>query len=58
MPGGSGVQVPQYFYKLVYDPSNGHSWAHWQANEPQRKVSAPITYEELVQRTGIEFVPR
>ncbi|MBS7776994.1 DNA/RNA non-specific endonuclease [Acidovorax sp. CCYZU-2555] len=56
--GYSGVQVPQYFYKLVYDPSNGNSWAHWQANEPRRKVSAPITYDELVRRTGIEFVPR
>ena len=56
--GRSGVQVPQYFYKLVYDPSNGNSWAHWQANEPQRKVSAPISYEDLVRRTGIEFVPR
>jgi endonuclease G len=56
--GANSVQVPQYFYKLVYDPSNGRSWAHWQPNEPLRKVSAPITYEELVQRTGIEFVPR
>lgn len=56
--GSSGVQVPQYFYKLVYDPSNGNSWAHWQPNEPRRKVSAPISYEELVRRTGIEFVPR
>ncbi len=56
--GANSVQVPQYFYKLVYDPSNGRSWAHWQANEPLRKVSAPITYEELVRRTGIDFVPR
>ncbi len=56
--GASGVQVPQYFYKLVYDPANGRSWAHWQANEPTRRVSAPISYEELVRRTGIEFVPR
>lgn len=56
--GASAVQVPQYFYKLVYDPSNGQSWAHWQANEPTRRVSAPISYEELVRRTGIEFVPR
>lgn len=56
--GASRVWVPQYFYKLVYDPSNGKSWAHWQANEPRTQVSAPITYEELVRRTGIEFVPR
>ncbi|MNY41449.1 Nuclease precursor [compost metagenome] len=56
--GRSEVHVPQYFYKLVYDPSNGKSWAHWQANEPQARVSPPISYEELVRRTGIEFVPR
>ena len=56
--GASGVQVPQYFYKLVYDASNGRSWAHWQANEPTYRVSTPISYEELVRRTGIEFVPR
>ena len=56
--GASGVQVPQFFYKLVYDASNGKSWAHWQANEPTRRVSEPISYEELVRRTGIEFVPR
>ncbi|WP_200843527.1 DNA/RNA non-specific endonuclease [Pantoea sp. 18069] len=56
--GRSGVHVPQFFYKLVYDPSTGRSWAHWQPNEPRRKVSAPISYEELVRRTGIEFVPR
>lgn len=56
--GASGVQVPHYFYKLVYDASTGRSWAHWQANEPTRRVSEPISYEELVRRTGIEFVPR
>ncbi|MNV78765.1 Nuclease precursor [compost metagenome] len=56
--GASSVQVPQYFYKLVYDASNGKSWAHWQANEPTYRVSTPISYDELVRRTGIEFVPR
>ncbi len=56
--GTGQVHVPRYFFKLVYDGSNGHSWAHWQANEPERQASAPISYEELVKRTGIEFVPR
>lgn len=56
--GDSGVQVPHFFYKLVYDPSNGKSWAHWQPNAARRQVAAPISYEELVRRTGIEFVPR
>lgn len=56
--GAGGVQVPEYFYKLVYDPTTGRSWAHWQPNEARRHLNAPISYEELVQRTGIEFVPR
>lgn len=56
--GAGQVQVPQYFYKLVYDPSTSRSWAHWQANEPAYRVSVPIRYEQLVRRTGIEFVPR
>jgi len=56
--GAGQVQVPQYFYKLVYDPSNGRSWAHWQANAPWGQMAEPIGYEELVRRTGIEFVPR
>ncbi|MNU09656.1 hypothetical protein D3C72_2563460 [compost metagenome] len=50
--------MPQYFFKLVYDASTGQSWAHWQANTPMRNASAPISYQELVRRTGIEFVPR
>ena len=56
--GPSEVHVPQYFFKLVYDAGTSQSWAHWQANEPMLRASAPISYEELVQRTGIEFVPR
>lgn len=56
--GAGGVQVPRYFYKLVYDPSNGRSWAHWQPNAPWSRRDEPIDYEELVRRTGIEFVPR
>ncbi len=56
--GPGEVHVPQYFFKLVYDASTGQSWAHWQANAPMLRASAPISYEELVRRTGIEFVPR
>lgn len=54
---GSGVAVPAYLYKLVYDASTGRSWVHWQANSANAKVGAPISYEELVKRTGIRFLP-
>ena len=54
--GSSGVRVPSYLYKLVYDESTGRAWAHWQANRAGERASRPITYKELVSRTGIEFL--
>lgn len=55
--GDNGVAVPTHLYKLVYDASTNHAWAHWQANRDDERVSKPISYAELVQRTGIEFLP-
>ena len=50
--------MPAYLYKLVYDASTQRAWAHWQANREGERVSAPISYQELVRRTGIEFLPK
>jgi len=55
--GPGGVRVPTYLYKLVYDATTGRAWAHWQANREGERVSQPISYAELVRRTGIEFLP-
>jgi endonuclease G len=55
--GAGGVAVPSHLFKLVYDPSTGKSWAHWQQNSPEATVGRPISYEELVKRTGIELLP-
>ena len=55
--GEGRVCVPRYLFKLVYDATTGRSWAHWQENREGERVSAPITYKELVQRTGVEFLP-
>ena len=57
-PGiGSGmVRVPKYLFKLVYDEQRGKSWVHWQENSDSNKASAPISYGELVKRTGIAFL--
>jgi endonuclease G len=55
---GSGkVRVPKYLFKLVYDEDKNRAWAHWQVNDNATKGSAPISYGELVKRTGIEFLP-
>ena len=56
--GANGVRVPSYLYKLVYDEITGKAWAHWQENRAGERVSRPISYEELVRRTGIAFLKR
>jgi len=58
-PGiGSGqVRVPKYLFKLVYDEQKNKAWAFWHENANETKGSTPISYEELVKRTGINFLP-
>lgn len=56
--GANGVRVPTHLFKLVYDPQTGRSWAHWQANRDDEVVSRPISYEELVKRTGVRWLPK
>lgn len=55
--GSNRVWVPRYIYKLVYDPSANKAWAHWIENTDTANAGKPISYEELVKRTGIEFLP-
>lgn len=55
--GNNGVMVPTYLFKLVYDQSTNRAWAHWQQNQEGERVSRPISYEELVKRTGVESLP-
>ena len=54
---GQGVRVPSHLYKLVFDSTTRRAWAHWIENTHDATVSRPITYEELVRRVGIEFLP-
>ena len=51
------VRVPKYLFKLVYDEQKGKAWAFWHENANSTQGSAPISYEELVKRTGISFLP-
>lgn len=55
--GASRVWVPQHLFKLVYDSSVGRAWAHWLDNRDDATVDRPISYEELVLRTGINLLP-
>lgn len=55
--GNNGVLVPTYLFKLVYDQHTNRAWAHWQENREGERVGRPISYQELVKRTGVEFLP-
>ena len=55
--GPDRVRVPKYLFKLVYDQTKNKAWAHWQENDNAARASKPISYAELVKRTGIEFLP-
>jgi endonuclease G len=55
--GAGQVRVPTYLFKLVYDKDRNRAWAFWQENSDATRASKPISYAELVKRTGIEFLP-
>ncbi|MBB3192740.1 DNA/RNA non-specific endonuclease [Roseateles terrae] len=55
--GDDGPAIPAAMYKLVHDDTTGRSWAHWLPNTATARIQAPISYEELVKRTGIRFLP-
>lgn len=55
--GPGQVWVPSHLYKLVYDKAGGRAWAHWIDNTDAARQSRPISYQTLVERTGIEFLP-
>ena len=55
--GSNHVWVPKHLFKLVYDPSANKAWAHWIDNKDAAMTNKPISYTELVKRTGISFLP-
>lgn len=55
--GNNGVRVPSHLFKLVYDQHDNRAWAHWQENREGERVGRPITYQDLVKRTGMDLLP-
>jgi endonuclease G len=53
--GSSRVTIPSHLYKLVYDASKNRAWAYWIENTNEAPMRPPISYQELVQKTGIDF---
>ena len=55
--GAGQVKVPTYLFKLVYDEDQNRAWALWHLNDDATRGSRPISYVELVKRTGVNFLP-
>jgi len=53
--GRSRVTIPSHLYKLVYDPSKNTAWGYWIENTNEARMTPPITYQELKEKTGIDF---
>lgn len=55
--GAGKVWVPHSLFKLVYDSRTQKAWVYWIENSDEARMQPPISYQELVSRTGIEFLP-
>lgn len=53
--GRGRVTIPSHLYKLVYDPSKNTAWGYWIENTNEAHMTPPITYQELMDKTGIDF---
>lgn len=53
--GDNLVRVPTYLFKLMYDQHDNRARAHWQKNREGERVGRPISYQELVKRTEVQF---
>jgi len=53
--GKGRVTIPSHLYKLVYDPAKNSAWAYWVENTNEANMTPPISYQELMQKTGFDF---
>lgn len=56
--GDSEVWVPASMYKFVYDPNKHHAWGYLLENNNSSRVEGIYSYEQMVEATGIEFLPK
>lgn len=54
--GPNRVWVPTALFKLVYDPAKKKAWAYVVDNKNDATLNGPISYKELVSRTGYYFL--
>jgi endonuclease G len=53
---GNDVWVPTHIFKLVYDQSNGRSWAFILENNSSSTVGSPMSYSDFVKITGLKLL--
>lgn len=53
--GKNKVVIPTHLFKLVFDQNKNKAWAYWVENTDHARMSAPISYQQLVKLTGIDF---
>jgi endonuclease G len=53
---GNGIWIPDYFFKLVFDNQSKRSWVYFLANRDDVRMTAPITYQEFVAKTGLHLL--
>lgn len=53
--GKGRVTIPTHLYKLVYDPAKNSAWAYWIENTNEANMGSPISYQDLMLKTGIDF---
>lgn len=54
--GRNKVWVPTHVFKLVYDASNGKSWAFVLENSASATIGAPMSYQDFVKVTGLRLI--
>jgi endonuclease G len=54
--GDNKVWVPTHIFKLVYDQTNGRSWAFILENNATATVGAPMSYQDFVKVTGLRLI--
>lgn len=55
--GANRVWVPSLLFKLVYDPVKKQAWSYVLPNTDDARVQRTYSYQELVQITGIQWLP-
>lgn len=55
--GEAQTWIPDHLFKFIYDPNVHQAWGYILKNDAQSKVQGIYSYEEMVAKTGLSFLP-